>query len=134
MGRWARVKVLLDTHAFLWAVMEPRKLSATARALLENPETGITVSAASAWEIATKFRIGRLPGAANVMADYAAAVSGLAAQTLPISDAHALMAGSFKQAHRDPFDRMLAAQATLEGLPLVSCDPLLKAFGVELVW
>lgn len=88
------MKVLLDTHAFPWAVLEPHKLSARARALLENTETKILVSAASAWEIVSKFRIGRLLGAASVMADYAGAVSGLAAQTLPITNAHALISAS----------------------------------------
>lgn len=134
MGRQARVKLLLDTHAFLWAVMEPRLLSAKIRRLLEDSTTGTVVSAASAWEIATKFRLGRLPGAAAVVADYAAAIRGMQAQPLAILDNHALLAGSLPQVHRDPFDRLLVAQAEIEELTLVSKDRALRQFGVELLW
>lgn len=128
------MNILLDTHAFLWAVMEPRKLSAKVRRLLEDQATGTVVSAASAWEIATKFRLGKLPGAAAVVADYAAAINGLQAQPLAIRDRHALLAGSLTQAHRDPFDRLLVAQAEIEGLALVSKDRTLREFGVNLLW
>ncbi len=128
------MKLLLDTHVFLWAVMEPRLLSAKIRRLLEDPTTGIVVSAASAWEIATKFRLGKLPGAAAVVADYAAAIRGMQAQRLAIRDNHALRAGSLRQAHRDPFDRLLVAQAEIEELVLVSKDRALRQFGVTLLW
>lgn len=128
------MNLLLDTHAFLWAVVEPRLLSAKVRRLLEDPVTGTIVSAASAWEIATKFRLGRLPSAAAVVADYAAAISGLQARPLPIRDSHALRAGGLPQAHRDPFDRLLVAQAEIEELTLVSKDRALRQFGVELLW
>lgn len=128
------MNILLDTHAFLWAVMEPRKLSAKVRRLLEDQATGTVVSTASAWEIATKFRLGKLPGAAAVVADYAAAINGLQAQPLAIRDRHALLAGSLTQAHRDPFDRLLVAQAEIEGLALVSKDRTLREFGVNLLW
>lgn len=114
--------------------MEPEKLSTKLRKLLEDPDTGVIVSAASTWEIATKYRLGRLPGAAGIMADYDGAIRGLHAQILPIENAHALMAGSFPQPHRDPFDRMLAAQAKVERLPLASKDRVLKPFGVKLIW
>lgn len=128
------MKLLLDTHVFLWAVMEPRLLSAKIRRLLEDPATGIVVSAASAWEIATKFRLGKLPGAAAIVADYAAAIRGMQAQRLAIRDNHALRAGSLRQAHRDPFDRLLVAQAEIEELVLVSKDRALRQFGVTLLW
>lgn len=128
------MKLLLDTHAFLWAVLQPRLLSAKVRCLLEDPATGAVVSTASAWEIATKFRLGKLSGAAAVVADYAAAIHGLRAQSLAIRDDHALLAGSLPQAHRDPFDRLLVAQAKIEGLTLVSKDRALRPFGVKLLW
>lgn len=128
------MKVLLDTHAFLWAVMEPSKLSPRIRRLLEDPETGVVISVASAWEIATKFRLGRLPGAADVVADYDAAIRGLRAQVLPIENGHALAAGGFPQVHRDPFDRLIVAQAAIEGIVLVSKDRVLRQFGVEVLW
>ena len=128
------MKVLLDTHAFLWALMQPDKLSAKVRKRLEDPGTEILVSAATAWEIATKFRLGKLPGAGAVLADYDGAITGLRAVELPMRHAHALKAGGYPQAHRDPFDRMLAAQACIEALPLVSRDKALRVFGVELLW
>ena len=125
---------LLDTHAFLWAVMQPDRLSPKVRRLLENTATDLVVSAATAWEIATKFRLGKLPGAHSVVADYDGAVRRLQAHSLPITDAHALRAGGYKQVHRDPFDRLLAAQAQIEGMTLVSKDRALRAFDVELLW
>lgn len=128
------MNLLLDTHAFLWAVMQPRLLSAKVRRLLEDPATEAIVSAASAWEIATKFRLGKLPGAAAVVADYAAAIHGLHARPLAIQDHHALRAGGLSQVHRDPFDRLLVAQAEIERLTLVSKDRALRPFGVELLW
>lgn len=134
MGRQERVKLLLDTHAFLWAVLEPDLLSAKIRQLLDNSATDVTVSAASAWEIATKFRLAKLPGAAAVVADYPAALRGLQARPLAIDDQHALLAGSLPQVHRDPFDRLLVAQSKIEKLTLVSKDRALHAFDVELLW
>ena len=128
------MRVLLDTHAFLWAVMEPGRLAKAARAVLEDEETEVIVSAASAWEIATKYRLGKLPGAARVVDDYPAAIHGLRARQLPVTAAHALKAGSYPQPHADAFDRMLAAQAEIEGLTIVSRDTALEQFGVTLLW
>ena len=128
------MKALLDTHAFLWALLEPDKLSATARQLLEDDTTVVHVSAASAWEIATKFRLGKLPGVKRVLTDYAGALQGLQATQLPVTSEHALKAGLWAVAHRDPFDRMLAAQSALEKLPLISCDPVMTQFGIDAIW
>lgn len=128
------MNILLDTHAFLWALMEPTRLSPTARQWLEDDATDIVISAASAWEIATKFRLGKLPGAKAVVDDYRAAINGLQARQLGITCEHALRAGLWEAAHRDPFDRMLAAQSALENLPLMSCDPAMQQFAIEVVW
>lgn len=128
------VTLLLDTHVFLWAAMQPRKLSSKVRTLLEEPSTEVIVSAASAWEIATKFRLGKLPSAQAVVTDFDDVVRQLDAHTLAVNHRHALMAGGFEQPHRDPFDRILAAQARLEEMPLVSKDPALPQFGAEIVW
>lgn len=128
------VSLLLDTHVLLWAVMEPEKLSAPVLELLENPKTSLLVSAASAWEIASKFRIGKLPHAKALVQHYGQTLARLSAQSLPITDAHALQAGSWSVAHPDPFDRMLAAQAHLEGIPLVSADVALDLFGINRRW
>ncbi len=128
------MRLLLDTHTFLWAVADPGQLPAPVRALLEDSDNELLVSAASAWEIATKHRLGKLDGAALLVDNYAQAITGLAATELAVTSAHALKAGSYPQPHRDPFDRMLAAQAEIEGVPLLSRDPALHAFGVEVLW
>lgn len=132
MGR--QVKVLLDTHAFLWALIEPVKLSPKVRRLLEDGGTDVVVSAASAWEIATKFRLGKLSGSEQVVADYPGALRGLCATQMAITSEHALKAGLWDVVHRDPFDRMLAAQSVLEDLPLISCDAAMQQFAIEVVW
>ncbi|MGH8146709.1 MAG: type II toxin-antitoxin system VapC family toxin [Rhodanobacteraceae bacterium] len=126
--------LLLDTHAFLWAVMQPQQLAPKVRKLLENPVTEVVVSAATVCEIATKFRLGKLPSAAPIVAGVDEVVRRLGARWLAISHAHALKAGQYPQPHRDPFDRILAAQAEIEGLPLVTRDRALRQFGVDIVW
>ena len=128
------MKILLDTHAFLWALIEPDKLSPRARRLLEDDTTDVMVSAASAWEIATKYRLGKLAGAKRVVANYEEALHGLQVTQLAMTSDHALKAGSWKVEHRDPFDRMLAAQSKLEKLALISCDLAMQQFDIEVIW
>jgi PIN domain nuclease of toxin-antitoxin system len=118
------VRLLLDTHVLLRAVLEPGKLTPGLGQLLEDPACQLLVSAASAWEIATKWRIGKLPGAAQVVSNYGRALDGLGANELPISSKEALQAGLWKVEHRDPFDRLLAAQARLKGCVFAGPDPL----------
>ena len=127
------MKALLDTHAFLWALIEPRKLSDKVRQVLANDATEVMVSAASAWEIAAKLRLGKLSGTAHVVSDYPAAMRGLQATSLPITSEHALKAGSWKVAHRDPFDRMVAAQSAVEKLALISVDVAMDQFDIEVL-
>ncbi len=122
------LSVLLDTHVVLWAFASPDRLSPIARALLEDPQTDVLVSATSAWELATKYRLGKLPGAERIVTGYVAHLTTLGARELPVMSAHALAAGLFAVEHRDPFDRMLAAQAIVEGMPLVTTDPVMALF------
>lgn len=128
------MRLLLDTHALLWALMEPEKLSAQARALIEEPANTLLVSAASAWEIANKHRLGRLPEAEAVVRGFRRHLAVLQVIELPISIEHALLAGSLPGEHRDPFDRMLAAQALIEGVPLLTIDPIFTTFRVPVTW
>lgn len=125
---------LLDTHALLWWLFNDPKLSATARAILADPNNVVFVSSASAWEITTKYRLGKLESAAVLVQDVAKFVVEAGFEELPVSIAHAQQAGLWSHAHRDPFDRMLAAQAKLDDLALVSLDPELRQFGVRIVW
>jgi PIN domain nuclease of toxin-antitoxin system len=128
------VRVLLDTHALLWAAFRKDLLSARARKLIEAPANEILVSAASAWEIATKYRLGKLPLAQVLVEDFVPRVAAAGYILLSISAEHALRAGRLPADHKDPFDRMLAAQAIHEDLPLLSNDEQLDVFGVRRAW
>lgn len=128
------VTLLLDTHVLLWWWSEPDKLSPRVRALLVDPATRAVVSAASAWEVATKHRIGKYPDGANVLLNWNDRLTEDRFAELPISTAHALRAGSMPGDHRDPFDRMLAAQSILESMPIASGDGALSTLGAERVW
>ena len=118
------MRLLLDTHTFLWAVREPQKLSGTALDLIATRDNDVIVSAAVAWELAIKYQAGKLPEAAPVITDYAATLVRLGASSLPILHSHTLHAGLLDWHHRDPFDRLLGATAIIEGLPLISKDPM----------
>lgn len=128
------LRVLLDTHVLLWALVEPEKLSVVAREVIEDPTNLVLVSAVSAWEIAIKYDLGRLPEARTVIDGFHHHLQVLRAEELPINSAHAIIAGSLTSTHRDPFDRMLAAQSLVEGLSLVSKDPVLKQLDVPIIW
>jgi PIN domain nuclease of toxin-antitoxin system len=128
------MKVLIDTHVFLWAVLEPERLSRTVKKILEDLQTEVFLSAACVWEIATKHRLGKLRQADYLVKNFEQALSSLQIEELPIVRAHALKAGSWPVEHRDPFDRILAAQALLEGIPLLTIDPAFEAFSIEVIW
>jgi PIN domain nuclease of toxin-antitoxin system len=128
------VRLLLDTHTLLWWLDGDRRLPARVRRLVGDDRNEVLVSAASAWEICTKVRIGKLPGAVEVAADVPGCVASQGFVGLDITIAHAQRAGSLPSPHRDPFDRMLAAQAQAEGLPLVSNDPAFELLQVERLW
>lgn len=128
------MRLLLDTHALLWWLDGDRRLSPKARSALADDSNTVLVSAASAWEIATKVRIGKLPGAVDVAADVAGIVRGQGFEALEITLVHAQRAGGLPGTHRDPFDRMLIAQAHLENLPLVSDDAVFDEYGVTRFW
>jgi PIN domain nuclease of toxin-antitoxin system len=129
------VRLLLDTHVFLWWVFADPKLSRQARwAIADEDQSDIFVSAASAWEITTKFRIGKLADAGSVAHDVAGAIASEGFGELPISVRHAQRAGGLGGRHKDPFDRVLVAQALIENLTLVSNERAFDAYGVARLW
>ena len=118
----------------MWWLADPAQLSAKAHAAIADPEHQVLVSAASAWELATKVRLGKLEIAQQLLSELPDVLASQGFDLLPIEFSHGLRAGRYPQAHRDPFDRLLAAQAELEGLTLVSLDPALQAFPCHLLW
>ena len=128
------MRLLLDTHVIFWAVMAPRFISPAAKAALEADENEIFVSIASAWEMAIKVGRGKWPEAADLVDTFEIDVSSERFRILPITLAHVRSAGLMQAAHRDPFDRLLAAQATIEGLTLVTIDAKVQALGAPWLW
>jgi PIN domain nuclease of toxin-antitoxin system len=127
------VQLLLDTHALLWWLAGDRRLSTPARRAIENAENAVFVSAASAWEISTKHRLGKLDAAA-IVGRLGALLTSQGFEPLDMTVNHAERAGALPDEHRDPFDRMLAAQAQAENLTLVSNDAAFDGYGVTLLW
>ena len=123
------MKLLLDTQLLLWAAGQPERLSMTARKLLNNPRHELLFSAASLWEITIKQATGKLTGPA----DLAERVRDMGFRELPVTYAHAIAAGRLPPHHRDPFDRMLVAQAAVEGLTLVSRDESIARYDVDIL-
>ena len=128
------MRLLLDTHAFLWWLAGDGALSAAAKSAIADEGNEIFISAASAWEIATKHRIGKLSGVAAIVADLDRAIVDQGFISLPISLRHGQVAGALPGPCRDPFDRMLIAQAMLENRVLVSNEQPFDAYGVGRLW
>ena len=128
------MQLLIDTHAFLWWLAGNERLSRAARDAIGNQDNTVLVSAASAWEITTKHRLGKLPGADEVAGNVIATVENHGFQPLAITVSHAERAGRLPGPHKDPFDRMLIAQALAHDLTLVSIESLFDGFGVRRIW
>jgi len=129
------VAYLLDTHTLLWAVQEDCKLSEKARKAIEDVDSILFVSAISAYEIANKYRIGKLPGYEYVVESYPDIIRRLGADEKPVNTRHASFAGNFEWTHRDPFDRIIAAQAFLDDLILISNDSAFHSLSwVHVLW
>ena len=128
------MRLLLDTHALIWWLLGDTALSLAAQTAIADPANDVFVSAASAWEIATKHRIGRLPRAALLAADVAGFVAAQGFNELPISIRDGQIAGNLPRIHKDPFDRMLIAQAVTGDMTLVSNEALFGAYGVARLW
>ena len=128
------MRLLLDSHALLWWLSANSSLSSRARTAIADASNTILVSVASAWEIAIKVRLGKLPTAAGLVADFAGFMMREGFTSLDITFEHALRAGLLPGPLRDPFDRMLIAQAQAENIPLVSNESGFEAYGVRRVW
>jgi len=128
------MKVLLDTCTIIWATLSPSALSREAQEIIADEGNVILVSSASAWEIATKVRVGKLPGTEKLERNYLDVMEDAGYTQIPINTETALRAGRLTAEHRNPFDRMLAAQALALDVPVLSPDPKLDQFGVRRVW
>ena len=125
---------MLDTHAFLWWLAGDVALSRKARVAIADAPDAVYVSAASVWKISTSHRLGKLPGVSAIVADLAGVMREQQFHELPISIRHAETAGALPGPHRDPFDRMLIAQALIEDFDLVSNERAFDAYGVRRLW
>lgn len=128
------MQLLLDTHTLLWWLSDDPALTRGARTAIGNIRNTVFVSAASAWEISTKVRLGKLPGAVELAADFTNYIAREAFEILAISGDHAIRAGLLPGSHKDPFDRMIIAQAQAENLILVSNEEIFNAYGVRRIW
>ena len=128
------VSCLLDSHVLLWWWFDPEWLSEPVQTLLADPATRVLVSAATVWELSLKHHQGTLPELEQAIGDLPGLLQADGFQALPIALAHGLRAGAYSQPHRDPFDRLLAAQAELERLLLLTADPQLSAFPCRTLW
>jgi PIN domain nuclease of toxin-antitoxin system len=126
------MRLLLDTHAYFWWVRNDPNLSFRAREQIAESE--VILSSVTALELAIKSRLGKWPGAAEVLADIPAAIVEESLTPLPVTIEHARLAGSMAGRHRDPFDRVLAAQARIEDVALVTADPAFQEFAIPTVW
>lgn len=128
------MKLLLDTHVLVWWLLDDPALSKRATAALRDPASEIFVSSASAWEVATKYRLGRMPQAEPLVQGFRRLIDAERWTPVPVTLEHALAAGMLKAGRSDPFDRMLAAQARLENMKLVTGDRALAALVPAALW
>lgn len=128
------MRVLLDTNVLLWWLAADPVLSVTAKRVISHGSNTIYVSAASAWEICTKVRIGKLPSGRDLCDDFLGYLDRHKFQQLAISIEHARLAGRIAGTHKDPFDRIIAAQAMIENVPVVTNDAAIDGFGAKVVW
>jgi PIN domain nuclease of toxin-antitoxin system len=128
------LRLLLDTHALIWWLADPSRLTSTGRDAIAHEDNEILVSAASAMEVTTKYRLGKLDGGERLALHFFRELRAEGFAELAISVEHASFAGSLAIPHKDPFDRLLIAQATIEAVPLVSNEKLFDIFGIERLW
>ena len=128
------MRLLLDTHTFLWFITNDPQLSAAARALIADPANEILISPASYWEIAIKVRLGKYPLSAPYLTFITQGIDDNGFTVLPIEPKHTEVLTTLPLHHRDPFDRLIVAQAMVEGISVVSVDPQLDAYSIRRLW
>jgi PIN domain nuclease of toxin-antitoxin system len=128
------MKLLLDTHTFLWWITDDSQISAKVLEIMGDSQNDLYWSAASTWEVAVKYSLGRLPLPDAPATFLPAELGKNRIESLPIVDTHAYQAGLLPRHHRDPFDRMLVAQAQVETLGLISSDPKIHLYDVSVYW
>jgi len=128
------LRALFDTHALIWWLSDDILLTPTVRAIIADTQNELLVSAASAWEIAIKHRLGKLRKVADLVSDFSSRMEREGFQLLPISAEHAIRAGLLPVPHKDPFDRMLIAQAQAENTPILSNETIFESYGVRRLW
>jgi PIN domain nuclease of toxin-antitoxin system len=128
------LRALLDTHTLLWWILDESVLTQTARTTIADTGNTMVVSAASAWEIAIKFQLGRLAEAAELVTNFPSEIEHEGFELLPISAEHGVRAGLLPGLHKDPFDRMLIAQCQAENMPILSNEAIFDAYGVRRLW
>jgi PIN domain nuclease of toxin-antitoxin system len=128
------MRILLDTHAFLWWINDDQQLSLTARDMMSDSQNELFLSTASGWEIAIKAQLGKLKMPANLEQFIVEQLLRNAISSLPIQLSHALHIYTLPLLHRDPFDRLLVAQSRLEKLPILTTDPQIGQYPVQVIW
>jgi PIN domain nuclease of toxin-antitoxin system len=128
------LRLLLDTHTFMWAVLEPARLSRAAREAMEDLDNEVYASAVNAWELAIKCRLGKLPLPVDGPERFRSAIAESTFKPLPVTFEHAFAVQDLKRHHADPFDHILVAQALVERMTLVSIDRQLRRYGVDVLW
>ena len=128
------MKILLDSHVFVWFVLGDKRCGPYVRGLIDQRDAEAYVSAATAWELATKVRFGKWPEASAIVDRLDVIVRMHDFTSLPVTLEHGRVAGLFESAHKDPFDRMMAAQAQAENIPLITADPAFQSFPIETIW
>ena|SRR5882672_7721626 len=130
----AQLRMLLDSHALLWWILDHPALTPAAREAISGTENTVLISAVSAWEIAIKFRAGKLPEAADLVSNFPSEIEHEGFQLLPISAEHGIRAGLLPGPLKDPFDRMLIAQSQAENVPIISNEAVFETYGVRRLW
>jgi PIN domain nuclease of toxin-antitoxin system len=128
------LRALFDTHALIWWFSDDIALPQAVRGIIADTDNTLLVSAASAWELAIKYNLGKFRKVADLVSDFSGRIEREGFQLLPISAEHGIRAGMLPGVHKDPFDRMLIAQSQAENIPIISNEAVFETYGVRRLW